>query len=598
MSAPTINGQDINIAKVFQAFYLVPDYQREYVWQTEEVERLLTDINDELGTKDTSQSAEYFIGSIVVCPGQSGVLELIDGQQRMTTLFLTLCAIRDRLIQLGQKPPGALDPQIAAMSTDMEGKDEFRYRLDLQYEDSGDILVKIAKREEITKSDIKKTRSIANIANTYDVITKFLISEFGNDSDAVRRFYGYITNKVKIIRIETENVAKALKVFETINDRGVGLDSMDLLKNLLFMKTSRESFQKLKSTWKGLQDTIHDMGEKPLRFLRYFIFSHYEVDILREDEIYTWFTKNEAVCGYAQNPLEFANELLTTAKAYQSFLEGFDEKKNKSPYLESLRLLGGKAARQHLILLLAGRKLEKNLFDDLCREVENLFFCYVITREPTREFERNFAKWAVELRNIKSDSEFQDFVEKRFARARLDLSTRFDDAFNRLTTDMLQDYRVRYILAKLTQYVDKDAYGDGENTRWLSRYTSGAFEVEHILPQNPNAEAKSEFGEGDLPELAKYLGNLALVEESINASLGNLPYSKKRPIYLQSQLLLTKSISEKTKIGSKTKIDAAVSEIDPFEQWSETTIKQRQDILSRIARKVWSVSDQTKAMAA
>lgn len=131
MSTPTIQSQDIRVADIFQAFYVVPDYQREYVWETSEVEQLLTDINGELGGGDPQDAPEYFIGSIVVCPGNGGVLELIDGQQRMTTLFLTLCAIRDRLSELGQTPPGALGPQIAATSTDASGRDLFRYRLDL-----------------------------------------------------------------------------------------------------------------------------------------------------------------------------------------------------------------------------------------------------------------------------------------------------------------------------------------------------------------------------------------------------------------------------------------------------------------------------------
>ena len=115
MADQTIQSQDIKVADVFQAFYVVPDYQREYVWETEQVEQLLNDINAELGN-DPAAAPEYFIGSVVVCPGTAGVLELIDGQQRMTTLFLTLCAIRDRIKELGEEPPGALGPQIAATS--------------------------------------------------------------------------------------------------------------------------------------------------------------------------------------------------------------------------------------------------------------------------------------------------------------------------------------------------------------------------------------------------------------------------------------------------------------------------------------------------
>ena len=245
MAEQTIQSQDIKVADVFQAFYAVPDYQREYVWETEQVEQLLNDINAELAGNDPTTAPEYFIGSIVVCPGNDSVLELIDGQQRMTTLFLTLCAIRDRIKELNHEPPGALGPQIAATSTDAAGCDHFRYRLDLQYEDSGDILVRIAE-STLDGADNFSTRSIANIRNAYQGTLDFLKTEFGDDVGALRAFYGYLTNKVKLIRIQTEDVAKALKIFETINDRGIGLDSMDLLKNLLFMKASRKKFEKLK----------------------------------------------------------------------------------------------------------------------------------------------------------------------------------------------------------------------------------------------------------------------------------------------------------------------------------------------------------------
>lgn len=108
MSTQSIQSQDIKISEVFQGFYSVPDYQREYVWQSEQVEQLLADIHSELNGSDPEKAPEYFIGSIVVCPGKDGVFDLIDGQQRMTTLFLTMCAIRDRFEALGDKVPGAL----------------------------------------------------------------------------------------------------------------------------------------------------------------------------------------------------------------------------------------------------------------------------------------------------------------------------------------------------------------------------------------------------------------------------------------------------------------------------------------------------------
>ena len=591
MTDQTIQSQDITVAEVLQAFYVVPDYQREYVWETGQVEQLLTDINAEF-SNEHNDAPEYFIGSIVVCPGDGDVLELIDGQQRMTTLFLALCTIRDRIEQLGEQPPGALGPQIAAISTDANGRDHFRYRLDLQYADSGDIVVRIAEGG-FDAAPNATTRSIANIRNAYQVTLDFLRREFREDAGAVRGFYGYLTNKVKLIRIRTKDVAKALKIFETINDRGVSLDSMDLLKNLLFMKASRDEFEELKVHWKQLQDAIFDMGEKPLRFLRYFIFSQYDVDVLREDEIYGWFANNEKVCGYAGDPIDFARELLRSARAYQNYLTGHYHIGVKNRHLGNLRLLGGRAARQHLILLLAGRHLAEALFDRLAHEVEDLFFVYVITREPTRNFERNFARWAPELRKISDKIDLEEFIRSRFVSAKAELSNRFDDALRRLYVGSVQQYRLRYILAKLAQYIDLRAYGETEATKWLSRYTGSSFEIEHIFPQQPSEEATAEFGKAEDPDIAERLGNLVLVEKPINRSLGNRAYSRKRDVYSQSQLLLTKAVAERPRVGVNTRIDIAVAELKPASTWSEAAVIERQECLATLARSVWSVPGAT-----
>ncbi|MEK6708023.1 MAG: DUF262 domain-containing protein [Pseudomonadota bacterium] len=593
MSTQSIQSQDIKISEVFQGFYSVPDYQREYVWQSEQVEQLLTDIYGELNGADPEKAPEYFIGSIVVCPGKGGVFDLIDGQQRMTTLFLTLCAIRDRFEVLGDKAPGALAPQIATTSSDAHGRDVFRYRLDLQYEDSGNVLVGIADKKE-DPADGQKTRSIGNILNAYSSVTAFLTHQFGDDTDALRVFYGYFINKVKLIRIQTEDVAKALKIFETINDRGVGLDSMDLLKNLLFMKSDQDEFEALKKIWKELQDTIFDAGEKPLRFLRYFIFSRYSVEALREDEIYGWFSKNQKLCGYAEDSLKFAKELLDAAKAYGLFLKGCDPSGKQRPELQSLQFLGGSAARQHLILLLAGRHLPDVLFSQLVREVENLFFIYVASRENTRDFERNFARWAPELKKAKTEEELQLFLRQRIEPSKAALSGRFDDAFKRMTSEELQVYRLRYILAKLNQHVEVSAYGETEGTRWLKNYVASEFQIEHIQPQKPCQEALDEFGKATDPAIINRLGNLVLVEKPINASLGNKPYSKKRLVYPQSKLLLVHAISERPKIGANTSIDRAVRELEPFAVWNEEAVISRQAKLGSMAREIWNVPNPEK----
>lgn len=159
MAIQKIQSEDCSVASLFQSFYAVPDYQREYVWDTDQVEQLLKDVREEMGDGPAQDAPEYFIGSIVVCPGRDGVLDLIDGQQRMTTLYITLCAIRDRFAELRAQPSSVLNSQIADAAVDVSGEERRRYRLDLQYEDSGDALVRLADGKRIETPSTQLNRA-------------------------------------------------------------------------------------------------------------------------------------------------------------------------------------------------------------------------------------------------------------------------------------------------------------------------------------------------------------------------------------------------------------------------------------------------------
>ena len=236
------------------------------------------------------------------------------------------------------------------------GEESFRHRVTLQYDDSRGFLVHLADNGADAIPTVENTRSVQNMLNAYDTINTFLSTQFGDDVQAVRRFYVYYTTMVKLVRIKTPSVAHALKVFETINDRGVGLDAMDLLKNLMFMNASPDTFDKLKDKWKELVDTLYKGHEKPLRFLRYFIFANYDVDRLKEDQIYDWFVRNEKLCDYVKHPIAFVERLHKADHAYTRFVEGKNANSSVNRYLVNIGCLSG-AARQHLILLLAAASI-------------------------------------------------------------------------------------------------------------------------------------------------------------------------------------------------------------------------------------------------
>lgn len=608
MSNKKIDPQDKSLKTLFQDFYRVPDYQREYVWGEtdpkgeggEEVDQFLNDIHIEFQNATKDDAPEYFIGTIVVCRDKDEVYDLIDGQQRTTTAYITLCAVRDALKALEADVPDELPGQIAASSTDWQGNTQHRLRLDLQYEDAGGILERYA-NGEAAHAPRDGTRSIRNLGNAYDTVREFLRTTFADDPAEIRRFYGYLTNKVKVIRIETPTVTMALKIFETINDRGVGLDAMDLLKNLLFMHAKGDEFGKLKTVWKSLTDAIYKAREKPLRFLRYYLLATYDLDgKLREDAIYDWFQKNADVTGHATKPLAFANRLLEAAQAYANFARGLNVAGQPEPGIENTRLLGGQSIKQHFMLLLAGRHLSPANFSRLADEIEKTMFVWLITGTPGKEYERRIVEAAHRLRDA-TDDQVDAFIADVLARERAGLDREFEHALLTLSTRNVRQFRIRYLLAKTTQYVDLLAYGPSDSRNRLADYTSGGNDIEHILPDNGHADAIAEFGEGATEQdLIQSLGNLLLIEKSINRSISNGQYSGKIGAYAQSKFLLTRcqASTEAQEVGSADKITRAVQGLECWPEWNAAAVADRQRFLARLARRVWDVPSQAAAKAA
>lgn len=596
-TTPKIESADLSISTLFNDFYVVPDFQREYVWEERNVEQFLDDILEELSDNHgdiNTGDAEYFIGSIVGCKDGTGALQLIDGQQRLTTIYLVLCVIRDRLVRLGSGVPSTLNKQIADSRIDPKsGEDLPSYRLSLQYKDSDGVLEKIARGGQQFVNLRSNTVSVKHILDAYETIDTFLNSAFETDIAKLKSFFAAFTLRVKLIRILTPNLAHALKVFETINDRGVGLNAMDLLKNLLFMNTETKQHDELKGKWKLLIDTLSDCGEKPLRFLRYFIMSRYPMergrDVIREDEIYNWLSDNQSKTGIAADPMSFVDELVANGYAYAHFASSKNVNGSPNRFLSNITSLSG-AARQHFVLLLAGMHLPDNVFDELSRQLENLYFCYLITREPTKNFETKFTKWSDELREINDHNGLNDFIAKWFTPDRLARSNAFDFAFRELSQDKLPKYRQRYVLAKLTQYVDQEAFGNLAAYP-LQRYLDSSVHIEHILPQTPSFQVTTEFDKAD--EYRSYVikfGNLTLLEKTINTAVSNDVYAEKCPGYLQSMFLLTKSLVERPQIGQNTQLNRATAELKQFTSWQSTDIESRQEILMKLARRTWDMS--------
>lgn len=402
----------LDLDKMYKNFYIVPDYQREYVWEEKEVDQLLEDIYAEY---DANANKEYFIGTTVVYQEDDGNYELIDGQQRTTTLFILLCALRKYYVTHGLSTD-VLQGMLLSKNIDQVGKEVDQYRLVLQYAESANVL-ELVSRDEARPGGLDG--SAARLYDAFEYCQNFMSQYFaGRPPEEVRKFFAYLYRKVKVMQITTPDIGDALKIFETINERGVGLNPMDLLKNLIFRQVPRAQFGPLNAKWQELRGILDAKREKPLRFLRYYIMANYEIEgpksTLREDDIYSWITepRNADKINYVNRPVDFVIDLTQSAKLYVQYFRGVD-KTGPNPVLQNIRNLGGGAFRQHLILLLAARHLGREDFTRLAERIESLIFYFLVTREPAKELERRFSKWADDLIRVKDAGQLQAFIERR-----------------------------------------------------------------------------------------------------------------------------------------------------------------------------------------
>ena len=225
-----------------------------------------------------------------------------------------------------------------------------------------------------------------------------------------------------MVIIQPDDVGSALKIFETINERGVGLNAMDLLKNLLFSNSNEEDFKKIKDIWKKIVQNLQSSGEgdKPLRFLRYFLVARYHNGIIREDEIYKWVISKEgkSKIKYESNPVQFANEILKASSKYGAFIKATSsyEADLDYPSLTGIGYLSKKNSRQHIILLLAlNDAFDKAALNILAKNIESLAFYYATLKVLTKYYETIFAEWAIKIRGLNTLEDLNYFISNELS---------------------------------------------------------------------------------------------------------------------------------------------------------------------------------------
>lgn len=232
--------QSLTIGELFgnkDSLYQIPRYQRPYSWGDDEIGKLWEDLRD-------AQQVEpnYFLGSIITAQPEekSNYLDVVDGQQRLTTILILLCVCRDLYPDINndllEKDPFAIDSSTIKSSIRLNDRFE-RLRLKTHSNHESDFQKfiitdgnSIGNKKPLKKELRLEQEPKFKFKNTA-IFFRDKLEELGREGTG--NFINYLFNKVKIIRIDCQSVSFAIKLFQVLNDRGLDLSNSDLIKSFL-----------------------------------------------------------------------------------------------------------------------------------------------------------------------------------------------------------------------------------------------------------------------------------------------------------------------------------------------------------------------------
>lgn len=529
---------------------LVPDWQRNYSWTTSEVETFWNDliVFSDSYPDDNISSQEYFLGSVVIVDNGDAHL-LLDGQQRLATSAILLSVIRDFLKRSSRD--AATRVQTRYLSDFDDARDETSYKVTLNVYDR-----EFFKREILEARDsgyippVPSIESHQLIRRAREFFCNTFEREFSrqnNPEGAHRwalRILTVLTNHMSVVAVLSEDEDNAASVFETLNDRGIGLSTPDLLRNLVLRRAREQDRDEIIALW---GDVLEIEGEASLKaFLRHYWVSHY--GDVKTQSLYREIKAH--LVGEDISSLIFSRSLKDAATVYSNVVSAQDDDPETAAALGDITALG--AGLLYPALMSA---YEVGDSDSIRMFVKTLIDIYVrhsvIGRLENSRLEDCIYRVA---RSLRGSRDFEAATEALAAFAPAD--SEFEVAFR--SASITRRDSARYILRELEQ--------NRRSTEELMVAAPSKVHVEHIYPQTPRSEVR-------LPNhgaVVNRIGNLTLLDRRLNAAAKNGTFWEKKPYYERSEILLTRDLLRD-------------------DGWNLDRIMSRQEVFSRQAPNIWPV---------
>lgn len=593
MPIKTVESQTFPLKIIFNDKYDVDFYQREYVWQTKQIEDLINDLSTEFlknwnpshKLKNVKDYDPYFMGEVILSDSEKGKGKaIIDGQQRITTLTLLLIYLVRNYGNLDGFPKDITD----LIYSDYYGEKAFN----LDIEERQECMLSLLNNGEYSLKE-NDPISVRNLVERYSDIDECWNDKI-DENNAVSFAY-WVKEKIVFSRVKTNSDEFAYVIFETMNDRGLSLTQVEMLRSYLLAnidenrrKSAMEGFDDLVKKLMAIKLTSKSKAE--FEFFKIYFRGHLAEDLSQSKnsmsdftrigkEFHRWLRDNEKKLGLSSSDdfVEFINKLVYFGSKYEYIIKRIQDRDTKN-FLYLIVNSDYNFTLQPALILSAISLNDDNAVVDEKIKIVSKYLTKVLTYRTWNHWMISQSAMEAPIYQLCKEIRGKGVEELKELLAVDPLkSPGLDDVVPTLNQQIKSRFRV--MLSLITEIVARES---NEPDYLLNKPD---MEVEHIWANHPE-DHLDECTEMDFPGVRNTIGDLLVLPKQFNASYNDDPYEMKVQHYF-SQNVLAQSLNAKKYENNPGFVNFKRRSGLPFKAYPEfkrSSIQERTELYKAILR--------------
>lgn len=503
--------------------FIIPEYQRPYAWTDEQIQTLFEDLTEYTGNNNEDT---YFLGTIVSYENDNGEQEIIDGQQRITSLFLLLRALYSKLNSMTETK------EVANFKVQIESalweQDELTAEVNLEkvliesrvISDEGNKIF-----GQILVNGTTEETAKDNYSLNYKLFTELIENYATNEPELFFWFIRDVLNKAILLPITADSQDTALTIFSTLNDRGLALSDADIFKAKIYNNLSIEKRADFIEQWQQLDDEAKEASESIQKLFYYYMFYSRALENDRNTTtpgLRKYYSRNNFEQLYKTDIITNLNSMLNLWKVVNNRVEIEDEEWSKNikikQTLDGLSSYPNEFWKYPVVIYYLKHHDLPNFEVLFLRFLKNLLAVlaarYIVT--PTiNAVKRGILNLNSEI--INSPTPIFNF-------------NKVDEQDLKIKIKTAHRNTVRMILKILAYQKQEDLL-------------PGKWEIEHILPRRWQSSYFPNNSDEEVKEIVEHIGNKIPFEKKLNIIASNGYFKKKQESYKKSEVQILLNLS-------------------------------------------------------